>query len=196
MLQQQRAPGRLPGLLHPLQPEGCLLPVQPLPGPGMALDAAEHIQGNFHQAAVVPPGGHGVHQTGKVSARLQLLIALFQHLRKCPVHEHRRLPLVAQAKVGGQIQQMPALPQKGGAEGVDGGNARLVDPDGLTAQVGVSGLLGQPCAQSVGDSAAQLGGGGLGIGDDEELIHVAPLPDHAVQQPLHQHPCFARASRG
>ena len=65
----------------------------------MGLHPAPDVQDDLHQPGVVPPGGHGVHQLGKVTARRDVLIALLQHVVEGAEHEYARLPLVAQAEV-------------------------------------------------------------------------------------------------
>ena len=162
----------------------------------MGLHPAPDIQDDLHQPGVVPPGGHGVHQLGKVAARHDVLIAPLQHVVEGPEHEDARLPLVAQAEVRIQVQQVAALPQQLGAKGVDRGDLCLVNQSRLTAQMGVGGVLRQPGGQLLHDAAPQLGGGGLGVGDHQEAVDVQPLPRHPGQEPLHQHPGLARPGRG
>ena len=101
------------------------------------------------------------------------------------------LPLVAQAEVRVQIQQVAALTEEGGAEGVDGGDLCLIDQSGLTAEVPVVGRLRQPGGQFLGNAGPQLPRGRLGVGDDQELVQIQPLPGHPVHEPLHQHPGLA-----
>ena len=105
------------------------------------------------------------------------------------------LPLVAQAEIRVQVQQVAVLPEEGGTEGVDGGNLRLVDQGGLAAEVAVVGGLRQPVRQLLGDAPPQLGRRRLGEGDHQEAVDVEPLLGHPIQQPLHQHPGLARPRR-
>ena len=194
--EEQAAPGGLPGIRHPGQlPHLPLLP-QPALRVGVALDAAEHVQHDLGQAAVVPPGGQGVHQDGKGAVRLDSLVLLLQHVLQHLGHEHLCLPLVAQPEVRVQVQPVALLPQEGGAEGVDGGDLGPVHQGGLPPQVPVPWVLRQAGGELLGDAGAQLGGGGLGVGDDQEAVQVQPLPGHPVQQPLHQHPGLARPGSG
>ena len=89
---------------------------------------------------------------------------------------------------------MAALPQQLGAEGVDGGDARLVHQGGLTAQVAVGGPQSQPVGQLLHNTAPQLGSGSLGVGDDQEAVYVGPLL-HPGQQTFYQHPGLTGACR-
>ena len=162
----------------------------------MALDPPKHIQHDLGQAAVVPSGGEGVHQKGKVPLWVDALVLLLQHILQHLGHHHMALPLVAQAEVRVQIQQVPALPKEGCTEGVNGGDLRLIDQGGLPAEVPVIGGLRQPGRQLLGDAGPQLPRGRLGVGDDQELVQVQPLPGHPVHEPLHQHPGLARACGG
>ena len=196
VVQQQAAPGGLPRVVYPLQGKGPLLPVQPGGGIGVGLHPPPDVQHDLHEPAVVPPGGHGVHQPGEVAPLGDVLIAPIQHIVEGAEHEDARLPLVAQAEVRIQLQQVAALPQKLGAEGVDGGDLGLIDQGGLPPQVGVGGALRQPGGQLLHDAAPQLGGGGLGVGNDQEAVDVQPLPLHPGQEPLHQYPGLAGAGGG
>ena len=196
VVQQQAAPGGLPRVVYPLQGKGPLLPVQPGGGIGVGLHPPPDVQHDLHEPAVVPPGGHGVHQPGEITPLGDVLIAPVQHIVEGAEHEDARLPLVAQAEVRIQLQQVAALPQKLGAEGVDGGDLGLIDQGGLPPQVGVGGALRQPGGQLLHDAAPQLGGGGLGVGNDQEAVDVQPLPLHPGQEPLHQYPGLAGAGGG
>ena len=119
----------------------------------MALDATEHVQHDLLQAAVVPARRQGVHQQGEVVPLLEVLILLLQHVLEDLLGHHRPLPLVAQAEVGVQVQQVSALPQQGGAKSMDGGDLGLIDQGGLAAQVAVVGVLGQTLGQFLRDAA-------------------------------------------
>ena len=196
LLQQDGPPG---GVLHVrprLQLPAALLLPQPAGGVWMALHPSGDVQHDLGQTAVVPPGGQGVHQPGEGPLGVHALIPAVQGLLQHPGHQHLGLPLVAQAEVRVQVQQVAALPQQGGAEGVDGGDLGLVDQGGLPPQVPVVGPLRQPVGQLLGDTGPQLRRRRLGVGDDQELVDVQPLALHPVQQPLHQHPGLARPGGG
>ncbi len=196
VIQQQAAPGGVGRVAQAIHCKGFLLFIQPGGGVGVGLHPAPDVQDDLHQPGVVPPGGHGVHQLGEVAARHDVLIAPLQHVVEGPEHEDARLPLVAQAEVRVQVQQVAALPQQLGAKGVDRGDLGFVNQSRLTAQMGVGGVLRQPGGQLLHDAAPQLGGGGLGVGDHQEAVDVQPLPRHPGQEPLHQHPGLARPGRG
>ena len=193
--QQQRPPGGVPRVGDPLQGESRPLLVQPGRRVRVALDAAEHVQHDLLQAAVVPPGGHGVHQGGKVPLRVQILVLAVQGLPQHPGHQDRALPLVAQPKVRVQPDLVAALPQQSGTEGVHRGDLGLVDQRGLPPQVPVVGPLRQPVGQLLSNPGPQLCRSRPGICNDQEVVDIRSLPGHLVQQPLHQHPGLARAGR-
>ena len=155
ILQKQRPPGSLAHIGDPLQLPRRLLLLQPAQGLRVALDPPKHIQHDLGQAAVVPSGGEGVHQKGKVPLWVDALVLLLQHILQHLGHHHMALPLVAQAEVRVQIQQVPALPKEGCTEGVNGGDLRLIDQGGLPAEVPV-----------IPFSAEK------GIGRDEVLAHI------------------------
>ena len=85
-----RAGGQLPAALFLPQPAGRV---------GVALHPSGDVQHDLGQAAVVPPGGQGVHQPGEGPLGVHALIAAVQGLLQHPGHEHLGLPFVAQAKV-------------------------------------------------------------------------------------------------
>ena len=67
---------------------------------------------------------------------------------------------------------------------------------GLAAQVAVIRLLGQRPAQPCGNFTPQLGGSGIRIGDDEEVIDVRALPADFTQEPVDEHLGFAGTGGG
>ena len=99
VIQQQAAPGGVRRVGCVLQCKGFFLFSQPGGGVGVGLHPAPDVQDDLHQPGVVPPGGHGVHQLGKVAARHDVLIAPLQHVVEGAEHEYARLPLVTQAEV-------------------------------------------------------------------------------------------------
>ena len=195
--EEQPAPGGLPRVGHPGQlPHLPLLP-QPALRVGVALDAAEHVQHDLGQAAVVPPGGQGVHQDGKGAVRLDPLILRLQHVLQHLCHEHLGLPLVAQPEVRVQVQ-------RGGPPPAGGRSRRewMVEIWARYTRVDCRRRCRSPgfsarredssWAMRVRSSAAAASG----VGDDQEAVQVQTLPGHPVQQPLHQHPGLARSGGG
>ena len=67
VLQQQGAPAGLGGVGDPFQFECLRLLPEPAGRVRVALDAAVDVQHNGFQPVVIPPGGQGIHQAGKVS---------------------------------------------------------------------------------------------------------------------------------
>ena len=167
--------------------------------PGMALDFGVELRHQVPQLSVVPTLAQGVHQLFlfPVHGLVEPLQRVLQHM----VLQYGGLLLVqgpeirrVAAPTDGR-QKVYVLPQQRRAKGVHRLDVRPVHPVELAPQMLVvrecRHLLGQLCS----DLAPQLGSGGLGVGDDEEVVHVAALPD-GPQQPLHQHLGLAAARRG
>ena len=198
--QQGPAKLRLAPVLRQSGPAPALL-LQPAVGVGVALDLAVKLQDQVLQPPVVPPEAEAVRQLGL--PRRHIRIKFLQHPGQDTLPQQLRFPLVQHAEVRrqaplvSQVQQMDVLSQQGGAEGVYGLDVRLVHQQQLPLEVAVSGVVRHAAAQLLGDALPQLGGGGPGVGDDEEIIQVRPFfPQHAAEQPLHQHPGLAAARGG
>ena len=159
------------------------------------MNLGKNIHGNLRQTAVIPSGGQSIRQQREGAVLGQVLVPPVKHILQHLLHQNLPLPFVTQAKIRVQIQQMPALPEQGGTEGMDGGDLRPIDQGRLAAQVAVVGILCQPVGEFLGDPPPQLRGGGLGKGNDQKPVDIDLLLGHPVQQPLHQHPCFARSGR-
>ena len=150
----------------------------------MALDPPADVHDHLDQAAVLPAVRHGVHQAGKVTLPLHGAVAFLQDLGEGFLQQDLGLVLVAHPEIIVQIQTVTLLPEETGAEGVDGGNIRLVNQGSLTTQAGVLGMEGKPVGDLGGNAAFELGGCRLGVGDDQEGVDVAALL-HPAQQTLH-----------
>ena len=192
--------GRLP---HVLRKAGPALPLlrQPPLRVGVALDLSVEIQHQVLQAAVVPAEAEGVRQLGPAGG--QPGVELLQHPRQDPPPQEGGLPLVQhpevrrQPPVPAEVQQMDVLPDQGGTEGVDGLDVRLVDQRQLALEVPVPGAVGHPGGQLPGDPLPELGGGGPGVGDDEEVVHIGPLrAQYPAEEAVHQHAGLAAAGGG
>ena len=167
----------------------------------VALELFVDLQHQLRQAAVVPARPQRIRQLGP--AVVQPAVKVLQHLTQHPPAHQMGVALVQHPEVRRQCpavllpgQQVGILPQQRRTKGIHRLDIRLVDPQELTAQVSVSRRLGQALAKLGCDLAAKLRGGGLGIGDDQEVIHVAVLLRHIAEQPLHQHLGLARAGCG
>ena len=55
---------------------------------------------------------------------------------------------------------------------MDGGDLREIDARELALEVLVVGVFGQHLTETRGDLAAQLGGSGAGIGDDQKFVQI------------------------
>ena len=93
--QQQTAPDRLPGVGHLRQLKGFRLRRQPGAGVRVALYFMVDVYGDLHQTAVIPSGGHGIQEPGKVPLRLDAGIPLLQHLIHGLEGQRTRLALIA-----------------------------------------------------------------------------------------------------
>ncbi len=195
VLQQQPSPGGLPHVGDAGEGKGLLLLPKPAVGVRVALDPSPDVQHDLDQPAVVPAGGHGVHQQSEVVPLPEGLIPPLQHRIDGLSHKDQGLLLIADPEVVVQIQPVALLPEEGGTEGINGGDLGLVKKGGLPPQDGISRPGGDPIGQLSPDALPQLGGGGLGVGDDQEAVQVLPLL-HTAQQPLHQHPGLTRAGGG
>ena len=159
----------------------------------MGLDAAADVQDNLHQAAVVPPGGHGVHQKGKVAALGQVLVALVHYIVEGAEHEYTGFSLVTEAEIRVDIQQMAALAEEFYAEGVNGGDVRLIDQGILAAEAAVTRVFRCINGELIHNAGAQFCGGGIRKRYHQEAVNIYALPCHPRQQALHQYSGLARA---
>ena len=152
------------------------------------------------QRTVVPASTQRLRQLAAalVHPGVEILQGALQH----PLLHHVGLLLVQHPEIRGQgvavngRQAVYILPQQGGAEGVHRLDVRLIDPEELAAEVGVVRLLRHTPGKLRGDLAPQLRRGGLGIGDDQEVVHLAALLLHIGKQALHQDLGFAGACGG
>ena len=158
------------------------------------LDATllQKIQHQLRQGGVVPAGAQRIRQL--LPARVQFLVKRLQRPLQYPGAQQLGLTLVQHPEIRRQgvalpllRQEVGALPQQRRAEGVHRLDVRPVHPQHLPFEMLVPRLLGQALGQLRGDLAPQFRRGGLGIGDDEEVIHIAVLLRHIAEEPLHQH---------
>ena len=181
-------------------PDGPVL-FQPNSRIGVALELFIGLQHQIFQCAVIPSGSQRICQQG--AAFVQFLIKPAQHPIQHPLPQKPRVVFVQHPEVRRQGiafsfmgQQMGIFPQQRRAERVHGFDVRLIDPQQLAAEMPVAGRFRQPFGQLCGDLAPQLGSGGFGIGDDEEIVNVAVILRHIPKQPLHQHFGFAGTGGG
>ena len=176
--------------------------LQPPQGVGVALGLLVQVQHQGLQGPVVPAGSQGLRQQAGVFVLLNAGVKILQHPAQHPLAQQGGLLLVQHPEIRGQAvllhrrQQVDVLPQKPGAEGVHRFDVRLIHPQHLPPQVAVPGALRHPAGQLLGDLAPQLRRGGLGIGDDQEVVHLAALLLHIGKQALHQDLGFAGACGG
>ena len=186
---QVRAPNRL--LRAHSIPGGCRLAAR---HPRLRIHAAArrivHTQQDLAQPPVVAAIAELVDERAEGRIVHALLVARVQHGVQRLLAQRERLLLLRHAEIGGQIEQMAVIAQHGGAERVHRGDLRHGKARRLALQVAVFRVARQPLRQLLRDLAAQLRGGGLGVGDDEKFVHirgpvgVADQPQHAVDQHL------------
>ncbi|CAN4049190.1 Chromate transporter, chromate ion transporter (CHR) family, partial [Dysosmobacter welbionis] len=136
-------------------------------------------------------------------ALVQLVIEVLQRPGEHPLADQLGLVIVQHPEVWGQGPAVPlpgqevgVLPQQRRAEGVHGLDVRLIHPQQLPPELLVPRRLAQPLGQLGGDLAPQLRRGGLGVGDDEEIIDIAAFLRHIAEKPVHQYLCLAGAGGG
>ena len=147
----------------------------------MALDAGVDIQHDGLKPTVIPPGRQRIHQFGKGGILLQMLVSLLQRPGQDAVFQNGTLAVVPHPEVGLKVDAVPLLPHKSRTKGVDCGDLCAVDDQLLAVQKGIAGIRGQPVVQFVHDLPPQLGGGGLGVGDDQKTIQIQMLLLDPVQ---------------
>ena len=175
---------------------GCLVFLKPLLRIGMALELFMDLQYQSFQGPVVPPGAQCVRQ--RRACLVQGIVKSFQRPLQHPLAHQRGITLVQHPEIRRQCvtlvafgQQVCVFPQQRRAEGVHGLDIRPVYPQQLPAKVGVARVCRQTAIQLRGDLTPQLRGGGFGIGDDEEIIHAAPVSGHIQEKTVHQDLGFA-----
>ena len=176
--------------------------LQPPQGVRVALGLFVEVQHQGLQRPVIPSGSQGLRQLAGVAVLLDVGVKILQYPVQHPPPQEHGLLFVQHPEIRGQAvllhrgQQVHVLPQKSGAEGVHGFDVRLIHPQHLPPQVAVPGPVRHPAGQLLGDLAPQLRRCGLGIGDDQEVVHLTALLLHIGKQALHQNLRLAGACGG
>ena len=176
--------------------------LQPPQGVRVALGLFVEVQHQGLQRPVIPSGSQGLRQLAGVAVLLDVGVKILQYPVQHPPPQQHGLLFVQHPEIRGQAvllhrgQQVHVLAEQSGAEGVHGFDVRLIHPQHLPPQVAVPGPVRHPAGQLLGDLAPQLRRCGLGIGDDQEVVHLTALLLHIGKQALHQNLRLAGACGG
>ena len=168
----------------------------------VALGLFVEVQHQGLQRPVIPSGSQGLRQLAGVAVLLDVGVKILQYPIQHPPPQQHGLLFVQHPEIRGQAvllhrgQQVHVLAEQSGAEGVHGFDVRLIHPQHLPPQVAVPGPVRHPAGQLLGDLAPQFRCGGLGIGDDQEVVYLTALLLHIGKQALHQNLRLAGACGG
>ena len=200
-----RSPGRAGGLLHQnIMPAGAGKAVLILPrgqhlvqlfivvrqGAEEVIDLQNSLPRRLVGAALAVEVGEG--------AEVRILIGRFQRLGEGRVPQHLHAAGVGRGEVRRDVQRLKVLVEQVEAEGVDGADGGSLQQHPLAAEGRVARLCLTAAEQRLPDAGAELCGGGVGEGDDEEpigvhgMFRVGDEPDG----PLRQHGGLAAAGGG
>ncbi len=199
-------PGRAAGgRQQPGPPGGLLERGAAGPGGAKALQRPHGVGQRLQKAVDLQQGlaGRGVGAAAAVEvgkgAEIRVGIGGFQHPGKHLLPQGKEGALVGGGKVRRDVQRAEMLLQKVQAEGVDGADGRALQKHALAAGR-AGGVLQLLLVKAAGDAPAHLGRGGVGKGDDEQLVgpHLAAARQALAEQPhrpLGEHRGFAAARR-
>ena len=200
-----RSPGRAGCLLHQnIMPAGAGKAVLFLPrgqhlvqlfivvrqGAEEVIDLQNSLPRRLVGAALAVEVGEG--------AEVRILIGRFQRLGEGRVPQHLHAAGVGRGKVRRDVQRLKVLVEQVKAEGIDGADGGSLQQHPLAAEGRVAWLCLTAAEQRLPDAGAELCGGGVGEGDDEEpvgvhgMFRVGDEPDG----PLRQHGGLAAAGGG
>ena len=200
-----RSPGRAGGLLHQdVMPAGAGKAVLVLPrgqhlvqlfivvrqGAEEVVDLQNRLPRRLVGAALAVEVGEG--------AEVRILIGRFQRLGEGRVPQHLHAAGVGRGEVRRDVQRLKVLVEQVEAEGIDGADGGSLQQHPLAAEGRVARLCLTAAEQRLPDAGAELCGGGVGEGDDEEpvgvhgMFRVGDEPDG----PLRQHGGLAAAGGG
>ena len=198
--QQRPAEDRFAPILRQFGPV-CPLLIQPQLRVGVALNPAMELQHQLLQPSVIPAEAEAVGQLHLPGGHIR--VKILQNPGQHPLTQQLRLPLVqhpevrCQSALISQVKQVDVLPQQCCTESVDGFDVRLIYQQQLALEMAVAGTARHAATQLLCNALPQLGGGGLGEGDDEKVVQIRPLlPQHPAEQSLHQHLRLPAACRG
>ena len=190
-----RSPGRAGGLLHQnIMPAGAGKAVLVLPrsqhlvqlfivvrqGAEEVIDLQDGLPRRLVGAALAVEVGEG--------AEVRILIGRFQRLGEGRVPQHLHAAGVGRGEVRRDVQRLKVLVEQVEAEGVDGADGGSLQKHPLAAEGRVARLCLTAAEQRLPDAGAELCGGGVGEGDDEEpvgvhgMFRVGDEPDGPLRQ--------------
>ena len=126
-------------------------------------------------------------EVGK-GAEIRVLIGRFQRLGEGRVPQHLHAAGVGRGEVRRDVQRLKVLVEQVEAEGVDGADGGSLQQHPLAAEGRVARLCLTAAEQRLPDAGAELCGGGVGEGDDEEpvgvhgMFRVGDEPDGPLRQ--------------
>ena len=188
------SPGRLPGRRG--RGVSLLTALHPGLGVHLAADRLVELEDEGGKAAVVTTVAETVDGGGDGWIVCERGISVFQDIIEDAVTEDLHFIVLADAEVRGQAARGSVAAQDGGAEGVHRRNLGEVDARELALEVAVFRVFGKALGEGGGDFGAQLGGSGIRIGDDEEVIDVRALPADFTQESVDEHLGFAGTGGG
>ena len=190
-----RSPGRAGGLLHQnIMPAGAGKAVLILPrgqhlvqlfivvrqGAEEVIDLQNSLPRRLVGAALAVEVGKG--------AEVRILIGRFQRLGEGRVPQHLHAAGVGRGEVRRDVQRLKVLVEQVEAEGVDGADGGSLQQHPLAAEGRVARLCLTAAEQRLPDAGAELCGGGVGEGNDEEpvgvhgMFRVGDEPDGPLRQ--------------
>ena len=190
-----RGPGRAGGLLHQnIMPAGAGKAVLVLPrcqhlvqlfivvrqGAEEVIDLQNSLPRRLVGAALAVEVGKG--------AEVRILIGRFQRLGEGRVPQHLHAAGVGRGEVRRDVQRLKVLVEQVEAEGVDGADGGSLQKHPLAAESRAARLCLTAAEQRLPDAGAELCGGGVGEGDDEEpvgvhgMFRVGDEPDSPLRQ--------------
>ena len=190
-----RGPGRAGCLLHQnIMPAGAGKAVLVLPrgqhlvqlfivvgqGAEEVIDLQNRLPRRLVGAALAVEVGKG--------AEVRILIGRFQRLGEGRVPQHLHAAGIGRGEVRRDVQRLKVLVEQVEAEGIDGADGGSLQQHPLAAEDRVARLCLTAAEQRLPDAGAELCGGGVGEGDDEEpvgvhgMLRVGDEPDGPLRQ--------------
>ena len=181
--EQIPSPHGLPGVRALRHGESRALTVEPRGGIGMALHGVVQPEDERGELIVVPPGAERIDERLRAGGRVEPVIELFEQ----PVeHAGANLPGAVRlddAVVRRDTGKMGILAQEPAAQAVDRADGGAAAQLRLPPETAVHRVGGDTLAECGENAAAQLAGGGTGIGDDEEIVDVRAAI-HVAHEPF------------
>ena len=189
------APHRLRCVLHLRNVAVSKALAQPLLRVGMTHGAVIDLQHDIRNHSVVTAKALGVHEGPEIGIFMGLGVGLVQQVFEHLLPDLSALVFIRHPEIAADVHLLGVFPDHIGAEAVDRGDLRQEQTLHLPLEVTVAGVLRNGLRQPGGDLAPELGGGGLGVCNDEEIIQMGTRILQILHQPLHQDLGLAGARR-